>query len=199
MPQLAGQGMFNVFWQGSAGQYSRLSRHHPSPAPAHNAVRLYPPSRLHPFPNHAWGYLRISQLTPSVIANVVSIITAFLGSYFSDRTGRRPALIFGSIALAATYGAAMVASSQTGVKSYVEIEPAPNPVASRAGIAFLILAQGVYGYAIATNVWTYPSEVLSTRQRSTAMSLASLTTKLSCTCFSAPQFRLLAARVRVAA
>jgi hypothetical protein len=74
----------------------------------------------------------------------------------------------------------MFASSQTGVKSYVEIEPSPNPSASRAGIVFLIVAQGIYGWAIATNVWTYPSEVLSTRQRSTAMSLASLVTKLSC-------------------
>ena len=109
----------------------------------------------------------------------MSIITAFIGSWASDQTGRRPPLIYGSLALAVTYGAAMIASSQTGVSSFTRIETAPNQTASRAGIAFLILAQGVYGYAIATNVWTYPSEVLSTRQRSTAMSLASLMTKLS--------------------
>ena len=119
-------------------------------------------------------------LIRSVIANIVSIITAFVGSYVSDRAGRRRSLIFGSLALALAYGAAMVASSQTGVSSYVDEEPAPNPSASIAGIAFLIVAQGVYGWAIATNVWTYPTEVLSTRQRTTALSLAGLVTKTSC-------------------
>lgn len=76
---------------------------------------------------------------------------------------------------------AMVATSQSGVSSYEtqERQGEANGGAIKAGMVLLVLAQGVYGLTIATAVWTYPSEILSTRQRTSAMGLATIVFKLS--------------------
>ena len=72
---------------------------------------------------------------------------------------------------------AMVATSQSGVSSYEtqERQGEANGGAIKAGMVLLVLAQGVYGLTIATAVWTYPSEILSTRQRTSAMSPHNMT------------------------
>lgn len=109
----------------------------------------------------------------------MSALCSFLGGWLSDRYGRRVSLIFGPIASSVAFAAAMVANSQSGVTSYTEGHIAQNPAATRTDIAFLMLSQGVYGLTIATATWTYPSEVLSTKQRTTGMVIAILVFKLS--------------------
>lgn len=69
----------------------------------------------------------------------------------------------------------MVASSQTGVDTYNEGQPAVNAAASRAGIAMLMIAHAVYGISYNPLLPMYPPEVLATRQRSTGIGMMVLT------------------------
>lgn len=74
----------------------------------------------------------------------------------------------------------MAATSQSGVSIHTAGLPALNPAATKAGIAFLVMSQGLYGLTIAVATWTYPCEVLSTKQRTTGMGVAILVFKISC-------------------
>ena len=99
-----------------------------------------------------------------------------IGSTISDRVGRRPALIWGSASMSVVLACAMAASSQTGVDSYESLQVADNAAASKAGIAFLIMAHAVYAVSYAPLLGTYPAEVLSLQQRTTGIGLSSLVT-----------------------
>ena len=50
-------------------------------------------------------------------------------------------------------------------------------MAAELAMTCLIIAQGVFGGTVAVAFWTYPSEMLNTRQRTTAMGLGTLVYK----------------------
>ena len=104
----------------------------------------------------------------SLVASLVALVAALIGAYHTDRLGRRPVLVGGTILCAITLAGAMACSSQSGVIIGSE-SPATNNDASRGAIAFLILFGAAYAWGYTPLAPIYPSEVLSTDQRSTGM------------------------------
>ena len=62
-------------------------------------------------------------------------------------------------------------------KSHARVEGGAKTMAAELAMTCLIIAQGVFGGTVAVAFWTYPSEVLNTRQRTTAMGLGTLVYK----------------------
>jgi MFS family permease len=106
----------------------------------------------------------------SLVASLVALLAALIGTYHTDHLGRRPVLILGTFLCALTLSAAMISSSQSGVSiSSVSSSDNVNEAASKAGIAFLILFGAAYAWGYTPLTPIYPGEVLELGQRSTGM------------------------------
>lgn len=157
MPQLVGQRELSPHPQRGA-QLTHNSRNHERPRATPNDVS--PSSRI----------ILIHRLG----AYITSTIFGLAGSFSSDKIGRRPALIYGSLGCCAVLVAAMAASSRTGVFTYQSGERATNFAAARAAVAFLIIFNAVNGLSYMTMLSVYPAEVLGMHHRSTGMALMTL-------------------------
>ncbi|KAK4684407.1 hypothetical protein P7C73_g5771, partial [Tremellales sp. Uapishka_1] len=110
----------------------------------------------------------LSQLVMTLVATIVSLVTALAGTVQLDRLGRRKVLIIGTLLCVLTLSCAMGASAASGVDVNAESAPS-NRNASRAAIAFLILFGAVYAWGYIPLQPVYPAEVLSTEMRSAGM------------------------------
>ncbi|ORY35487.1 and other transporter-domain-containing protein [Naematelia encephala] len=108
-----------------------------------------------------------SQLIMTLAASLVSLLGAVIGSWQTDKLGRRKVLISGTFACGITLACAMGCSAASGVKT--DGEAATNDVASKAAIAFLIIFGGVYAWCYQPLLGLYPTECLAMDQRSTGM------------------------------
>ncbi|EIW68359.1 hypothetical protein TREMEDRAFT_63529 [Tremella mesenterica DSM 1558] len=108
------------------------------------------------------------QLVMTLVASLVSLSTALLGTYQSDRLGRRPVLILSTMVCALTLSAAMLSSALSHVNVNAS-GSASDSAASKAAIACLILFGAAYAWGYQPLLPVYPSEVLSTEQRSAGM------------------------------
>lgn len=116
----------------------------------------------------------------------MTLVAALLGTYNSDRLGRRKMLIGGTSLCALALTGAMISSAYAHVNtdgSTVRGENF-NSAASKASIAILILLGACYGWGYMPLLPLYPSEVLRTEQRSTGMGLVVLGVNLACECLS---------------
>lgn len=105
-----------------------------------------------------------------MVASIAALVAAIIGTYLTDRLGRRPVLIFGTLLCALTLTGSMISSARSGVKiGAITDAVASNADASRAAIAMLILFGAAYAWAYTPLGPIYPSEVMSNEQRSTGM------------------------------
>ena len=166
------------------------SRSRQRPPTASHDVRAFPVGQLHSHSSTAHALLiHVSRPTPmytdsSLIASVVSLVGALIGTYNTDSLGRRKVLIFGTLLCAAVLACAMGTSAASNVTvdtdTSVTDSSSINHPASRAAVAFLILFGAAYGWAYQPLLPVYPSEVLSMDMRSTGMGLMVLSLNLAC-------------------
>nr|XP_018261583.1 uncharacterized protein I303_06021 [Kwoniella dejecticola CBS 10117]OBR83741.1 hypothetical protein I303_06021 [Kwoniella dejecticola CBS 10117] len=116
----------------------------------------------------------------SLIPTLIGLLFALLGTYCTDRLGRRPMLTFGTF-LCALFLALAMACSAISLNGATTISVVIyNNAAAKGTIAFLILFYATYAWAYIPLVAVYPPEVLSMEQRSTGMGLMVLTLNLAC-------------------
>lgn len=84
--------------------------------------------------------------------------------------GRRKLLIGGSLACSITLAMCMATASQSGVPLNSRL-PSMNLAASRANVASWVLLMVAFNVSYQPLLPTYPSECLSTDQRSSGMSV----------------------------
>ncbi|WWC63401.1 uncharacterized protein I303_106001 [Kwoniella dejecticola CBS 10117] len=119
------------------------------------------------------------QLIMTLIPTLIGLLFALLGTYCTDRLGRRPMLTFGTF-LCALFLALAMACSAISLNGATTISVVIyNNAAAKGTIAFLILFYATYAWAYIPLVAVYPPEVLSMEQRSTGMGLMVLTLNLA--------------------
>ena len=119
----------------------------------------------------------------SLVASVVSLVGALIGTYNTDSLGRRKVLVFGTLMCAVVLACAMGTSAVSNVTTNTAVSGTDasriNEPASRAAVSFLILFGAAYGWAYQPLLPIYPSEVLSMDMRSTGMGLVVLSLNLA--------------------
>ncbi|WWC71471.1 uncharacterized protein I206_105429 [Kwoniella pini CBS 10737] len=119
------------------------------------------------------------QLIMTLIPTLVGLGSAILGTYCTDRLGRRPMLTFGTFLCALFLAFAMACSAiSLNGRATISVQNY-NDAAAKGTIAFLILFYAAYSWAYIPLVAVYPPEVLSMEQRSTGMGLMVLTLNLA--------------------
>ncbi|WWC90611.1 uncharacterized protein L201_005547 [Kwoniella dendrophila CBS 6074] len=119
------------------------------------------------------------QLIMTLIPTLIGLIFAIIGTYCSDRLGRRKMLIWGTLLCGIFLSLGMTCSA-ISLKGQTSISVSNyNHKAAKGTIGFLILFYATYAWSYIPLVATYPPEVLSMEQRSTGMGLMVLTLNLS--------------------
>ena len=113
-----------------------------------------------------------------MVAYLASLLGASIGTWHTERLGRRKVLIFGSFACAVALACAMTCSASSHGNPDGS-DAGLDHVASRGAIAFLIVFASVYSWGYQPLLGLYPSEVLSMKQRSTGLGCMVLASKMA--------------------
>ncbi|CAD6573055.1 MAG: hypothetical protein TREMPRED_000717 [Tremellales sp. Tagirdzhanova-0007] len=129
-----------------------------------------------------WGFLNYrgctNKLVMTMVAYLASLLGASIGTWHTERLGRRKVLIFGSFACAVALACAMTCSASSHGNPDGS-DAGLDHVASRGAIAFLIVFASVYSWGYQPLLGLYPSEVLSMKQRSTGLGCMVLASKMA--------------------
>lgn len=109
-----------------------------------------------------------TQLFYNAILNVISFAMATLGARFTDRLGRRPVLLIGTVAFVVWW------SVITTLTAIYGKEDNPNLAGSRAAIAFIYLFSITYSFSYTPLQALYPVECLSYESRAKGMGIYNL-------------------------
>ncbi|KAL7423855.1 hypothetical protein Q5752_001439 [Cryptotrichosporon argae] len=122
------------------------------------------------------------RLALTLASTLISLPFALIGTYHTDRLGRRPVLIGGTLLCTLFLAVSMACSAAAGVplaSSTDTTARATHPAAGRAAIAGLILFAAAFAWGYTPLQPIYPSEVLSNDMRAAGMGCMVLATNLS--------------------
>ncbi|OCF31543.1 hypothetical protein I316_06742 [Kwoniella heveanensis BCC8398] len=111
------------------------------------------------------------QLIMTLIPTLIGLVSAVIGTWCSDRLGRRPMLVWGTFMCAIFLSLTMACSAVSLKGATTTVVDDYNGAASKGTMAFLILFYVAFCWTYIPLFSTYAPEVLGLEQRSTGLGL----------------------------
>ncbi|OCF44045.1 hypothetical protein I317_02153 [Kwoniella heveanensis CBS 569] len=111
------------------------------------------------------------QLIMTLIPTLIGLVSAVIGTWCSDRLGRRPMLVWGTFMCAIFLSLTMACSAVSLKGATTTVVDDYNGAASKGTMAFLILFYVAFCWTYIPLFSTYAPEVLGMEQRSTGLGL----------------------------